>query len=87
MKKIKQQSDVIQFLSVSNLIPLLSVVIAVSIFIFKLQASTELITYKLDIIASQLNEHLKYVAARQEVVAKMQQDIVMLRTIINSMKP
>lgn len=44
----EKKTDLIQLLSVNNLVPLLGTIIAAAVFIFKLQAGNELITYKLD---------------------------------------
>jgi hypothetical protein len=64
----EKKSDLIQLLSVNNLVPLIGTIIAAVVFIFKLQTGNELITYKID----QLNVKLdKLIEERNTSVDRM----------------
>ena len=65
----KQKSDIIQLLSVNNLIPLLVTIISVVIFLVKMQSGNELIKYKIDQLSLKLD---KYITARKTASVKMQ---------------
>jgi len=65
----KQKSDIIQLLSVNNLIPLLVTIISVVIFLVKMQSGNELIEYKIDQLSLKLDQ---YITARETASAKMQ---------------
>lgn len=51
----EKKSDIIQLLSVNNLVPLIGTIIAAVVFIFKLQTGNELITYKIDQLNTKLD--------------------------------
>lgn len=64
----EKKSDIIQLLSVNNLVPLIGTIIAAVVFIFKLQTGNELITYKID----QLNTKLdRLIEEREASVERM----------------
>jgi len=65
----KQKSDIMQLLSVNNLIPLLVTIISVVIFLVKMQSGNELIEYKIDQLSLKVD---KYITARETASVKMQ---------------
>ena len=65
----KQKSDIIQLLSVNNLIPLLVTIISIVIFLVKMQSGNELIEYKIDQLSLKVD---KYITARETASVKMQ---------------
>jgi len=63
-----RKSDLIQLLSVSNVVPLLATVISVAIFLVRMDSGQELIRYKIEQLSLKLDT---YVEARQTASLKM----------------
>lgn len=65
----KEQSDIMQLLSVNNLVPLLVTIISIVIFLVKMQSGNELLEYKIDQLSKKLDG---YVVSRETASGKMQ---------------
>jgi len=64
----QKQSDLIELLSVNNIVPLLSVVVAITIFLIQMQSGNALLEYKIDQLSIKLD---KYVLSRETAASKM----------------
>ena len=89
----QQKSDLMQLLSVSNIVPLLAVIVSIVIFIVKLQASTELLEYKINQLSLKLdsyvvsrenaaNKMLSQTNLRNEQISALQQDMKVVKNIM-----
>ena len=64
----QKQSDLIELLSVNNIVPLLSVVVAITIFLIQMQSGNALLEYKIDQLSIKLDG---YVLSRETAASKM----------------
>ena len=89
----QKQSDLIELLSVNNIIPLLSIVVAITIFLIQMQSGNALLEYKIDQLSIKLD---KYVLSREnaaskrasqtqkkdEEISKLQQDMGVVKNLL-----
>ena len=66
MTKVK--SDIIELLSVNNLVPLLAILISFTVFIIRMDMGNQMLEYKIDQLSKKLDT---YVTARETAAEKM----------------
>ena len=89
----QKQSDLIELLSVNNIVPLLSIVVAITIFLIQMQSGNALLEYKIDQLSIKLDEYVlsRETAAskmadqtqiRNEQISKLQQDMGVVKNLL-----
>lgn len=66
MTKIK--SDLIELLSVNNLIPMITIIISFTVFLIRMDMGNQMLEYKIDQLSKKLDT---YVQARETAAGKM----------------
>ena len=79
----QKQSDLIELLSVNNIVPLLSIVVAITIFLIQMQSGNALLEYKIDQLSIKLD---KYVLSRETAASKMADQTEMRNSQISKLQ-